>query len=133
VEELVPAKQDYKEIRPLKVKPSDLGTLAPLEDTEKREADDEIDELFTSPFSFQDFAPLVFHKIRHLCGINTSDYLKALKPNVFLANVMKNQKFSEGRSGSFFCFSPTNNSSSKPFLKASSRCLEEYCASIISI
>lgn len=56
-------------------------------------------------FKFIDYAPLVFMKLRELEGITPSDYLVSMEPNKFLVN-LGNQKFSEGRSGSFFVFSP---------------------------
>lgn len=56
-------------------------------------------------YTFQDYAPRVFDGIRRFSGISREQYLESLQPQVFLGN-LTNQKFSEGRSGSFFCFSP---------------------------
>eukprot|EP01097_Dermamoeba_algensis_P009958 TRINITY_DN7180_c0_g1_i1.p1 TRINITY_DN7180_c0_g1~~TRINITY_DN7180_c0_g1_i1.p1 ORF type:complete len:705 (-),score=151.69 TRINITY_DN7180_c0_g1_i1:190-2004(-) len=59
-------------------------------------------------YEFIDFSPALFRKIRRSSGFTTSDYLKSLEPEAFLAS-LDDQKFSEGRSGSFFCFSPDKN------------------------
>eukprot|EP01117_Protostelium_nocturnum_P017721 TRINITY_DN7267_c0_g1_i1.p1 TRINITY_DN7267_c0_g1~~TRINITY_DN7267_c0_g1_i1.p1 ORF type:complete len:714 (+),score=239.10 TRINITY_DN7267_c0_g1_i1:119-2260(+) len=55
--------------------------------------------------TFTDYAPLVFMKLRTNAGIDNHSYLEALEPGNFIRN-LKNQKFSDGRSGSFFVFSP---------------------------
>lgn len=73
-------------------------------------------------FRFIDYCPLVFQKLRAFDNISPSDYMvshsqffhpqltacgcqASIKPESFLQS-LDNQKFSEGRSGSFFCFSP---------------------------
>jgi len=56
-------------------------------------------------FRFIDYCPLVFQRLRALDSISPADYLASIQPETFLEN-LENQKFSEGRSGSFFCFSP---------------------------
>jgi len=61
-----------------------------------------------SQYVFADFAPQIFAGIRKLSGISKDDYLRSLNPQSFLGN-LDNQKFSEGKSGSFFCFSPDKN------------------------
>jgi 1-phosphatidylinositol-4-phosphate 5-kinase len=71
-------------------------------------------------YLFKDYAPIIFYRLRQLSGISTEQYLvkcglekslilqNALHAESFLGN-LKNQNFSEGKSGSFFCFSPDNN------------------------
>eukprot|EP01119_Soliformovum_irregulare_P015037 TRINITY_DN4184_c0_g1_i1.p1 TRINITY_DN4184_c0_g1~~TRINITY_DN4184_c0_g1_i1.p1 ORF type:complete len:627 (+),score=147.83 TRINITY_DN4184_c0_g1_i1:204-1883(+) len=56
-------------------------------------------------YSFTDYAPKVFAHLRELAGVSEEEYLDSLEPSRFLTE-MDNQKFSEGRSGSFFVFSP---------------------------
>eukprot|EP01102_Stenamoeba_stenopodia_P011095 TRINITY_DN3394_c0_g1_i1.p1 TRINITY_DN3394_c0_g1~~TRINITY_DN3394_c0_g1_i1.p1 ORF type:complete len:775 (-),score=152.04 TRINITY_DN3394_c0_g1_i1:402-2726(-) len=56
-------------------------------------------------FKFVDYAPSIFSRLRALSGISKQSYLESLDINMF-ANSLTNEKFSEGRSGSFFCFSP---------------------------
>lgn len=54
---------------------------------------------------FSDYAPKVFHKLRAMTGFSIESYSQCLDPILFLKK-LDNQKFSAGRSGSFFCFSP---------------------------
>jgi len=56
-------------------------------------------------FSFTDYAPSVFHQLRLQAGMDSKTYMSSLDPAVFLKN-FASQKFSAGKSGSFFCFSP---------------------------
>ncbi|KAK5581389.1 hypothetical protein RB653_001421 [Dictyostelium firmibasis] len=56
---------------------------------------------------FKDYCPNIFAKIRSLNNITPSDYLKSFDSSLFFEN-LSNQKFSEGKSGSFMCFSPDN-------------------------
>ncbi|KAN0014637.1 hypothetical protein ACTFIU_000955 [Dictyostelium citrinum] len=56
---------------------------------------------------FKDYCPNIFAKIRALNNITPSDYLKSFDSSLFFEN-LSNQKFSEGKSGSFMCFSPDN-------------------------
>jgi len=56
-------------------------------------------------YMFKDHSPIIFYRLRKLAGISSEQYLTALHPESFLGN-LKNQNFSEGKSGSFFCFSP---------------------------
>ena len=51
-------------------------------------------------FEFVDYAPYVFHKMRHYDGILPRAYLKSLLQS---DEILSSLKFSEGRSGSFFC------------------------------
>eukprot|EP01126_Amoeba_proteus_P060919 TRINITY_DN8120_c0_g1_i12.p1 TRINITY_DN8120_c0_g1~~TRINITY_DN8120_c0_g1_i12.p1 ORF type:complete len:244 (-),score=35.32 TRINITY_DN8120_c0_g1_i12:273-1004(-) len=63
-------------------------------------------EFFSSnSFTFYDMSPRVFEKIRYLSGVNPKEYRKSLHPYTFL-KFLDNQKFTDGRSGSYFCFSP---------------------------
>jgi len=59
-------------------------------------------------YLFKDYAPVIFYRLRQLGGISNEQYLNALHAESFLGN-LKNQNFSEGKSGSFFCFSPDKN------------------------
>jgi len=77
-------------------------------------------------FKFIDYAPSIFSRLRSLSGISKKSYQvllssvatyfseplsdiisfqESLDINMF-ASSLTNEKFSEGRSGSFFCFSP---------------------------
>jgi len=56
-------------------------------------------------YTFMDYAPLIFNELRKQDGISKEDYLSSFDPEKFL-NQLENQKWSEGKSGSFFCFSP---------------------------
>lgn len=56
-------------------------------------------------YRFVDYCPYVFQKLRAQAGITPEAYMASIQPELFLKS-LSNQKFSEGRSGSFFCFSP---------------------------
>jgi len=56
-------------------------------------------------YIFMDYAAEIFERLRQLQNISREQYLQGLDPEQILAN-LKNQKFSEGRSGSFFIISP---------------------------
>ncbi|PRP83793.1 hypothetical protein PROFUN_08991 [Planoprotostelium fungivorum] len=58
--------------------------------------------------TFTDYAPLVFMRMRQTAGVDNETYVEALEPRNFIEN-LGNQKFSDGRSGSFFVFSPCKN------------------------
>eukprot|EP01126_Amoeba_proteus_P033291 TRINITY_DN3266_c0_g1_i5.p1 TRINITY_DN3266_c0_g1~~TRINITY_DN3266_c0_g1_i5.p1 ORF type:complete len:533 (-),score=95.29 TRINITY_DN3266_c0_g1_i5:22-1620(-) len=63
-------------------------------------------ETFTSSsFAFYDISPRAFERIRALSGVNTDQYCQSLHPHRFLKHI-NDQKFTDGRSGSYFCFSP---------------------------
>jgi len=53
---------------------------------------------------FIDYSPQVFAKIRELSGISEESYIASLDPAGFLTGE-NNMKVSDGKSGSFFCFS----------------------------
>lgn len=57
---------------------------------------------------FTDFSAVLFEELRQLNGISAAAYQHCLHPDRFLAS-LDTQKFSEGKSGSFFCFSPDKN------------------------
>lgn len=59
-------------------------------------------------YEFVDYAPYVFARLRAQAGISPEDYMEAMRPSHFLGTVLQDQlqKFSEGRSDSFFIFSP---------------------------
>jgi len=59
-------------------------------------------------YLFKDVSPRVFAAMRQLSGISKEAYLNALHPENFLSS-LKSQQFSDGKSGSFFCFSPDKN------------------------
>eukprot|EP01121_Diplochlamys_sp_Union-15-3_P019861 TRINITY_DN7587_c0_g1_i1.p1 TRINITY_DN7587_c0_g1~~TRINITY_DN7587_c0_g1_i1.p1 ORF type:complete len:692 (-),score=84.07 TRINITY_DN7587_c0_g1_i1:5-2080(-) len=63
-------------------------------------------DVFASPFIFLDYAPTVFRGIRLMSGVTDFAYKRSLKPSAFMNSLMSTQKFSDGRSGSFFCLSP---------------------------
>jgi hypothetical protein len=88
-------------------------------------------EIFVSKFQFVEVAPKAFFNIRLASGIEPADFYVrfshffplptlsrelnllllmptqySLNPIEFIRQVLQNQKFSDGRSGSFFCFSP---------------------------
>lgn len=56
-------------------------------------------------FRFHDYAPLVFFKLRELDGLSQESYLSSIYPQRFLSR-MSSLRWSEGRSGGFFVFSP---------------------------
>eukprot|EP01103_Thecamoeba_quadrilineata_P000489 TRINITY_DN10421_c0_g1_i1.p1 TRINITY_DN10421_c0_g1~~TRINITY_DN10421_c0_g1_i1.p1 ORF type:complete len:740 (+),score=85.71 TRINITY_DN10421_c0_g1_i1:162-2222(+) len=75
-----------------------------------------------SNYAFKDYGPLVFHKIRILYNISINDYLDSLNPEKFFSqNTL--QKFSDGRSGSFFCFTPDKKFLLKTLTRSESRTL----------
>jgi len=58
-------------------------------------------------FQFIDYAPLVFASIRELSGISNESYGVSMHPAAFLGRLSDQlAKFSDGRSNSFFIFSP---------------------------
>eukprot|EP00027_Filamoeba_sp_ATCC50430_P004402 CAMPEP_0168550528 /NCGR_PEP_ID=MMETSP0413-20121227/5692_1 /TAXON_ID=136452 /ORGANISM="Filamoeba nolandi, Strain NC-AS-23-1" /LENGTH=524 /DNA_ID=CAMNT_0008581003 /DNA_START=524 /DNA_END=2098 /DNA_ORIENTATION=+ len=57
---------------------------------------------------FTDFSAVLFEELRQLNGISATAYQHCLHPERFLSS-LDTQKFSEGKSGSFFCFSPDKN------------------------
>eukprot|EP00026_Physarum_polycephalum_P003879 Phypoly_transcript_03895.p1 GENE.Phypoly_transcript_03895~~Phypoly_transcript_03895.p1 ORF type:complete len:624 (+),score=54.89 Phypoly_transcript_03895:95-1966(+) len=61
-------------------------------------------EKVAADFRFFDYQPTVFAKFRSLDGISSPDYLRSLNVQTFLEGA--NLKVSDGKSGSFFCFSP---------------------------
>uniref|UniRef100_A0A6B2L6A1 PIPK domain-containing protein n=1 Tax=Arcella intermedia TaxID=1963864 RepID=A0A6B2L6A1_9EUKA len=64
------------------------------------------DLMFGTQIQFCSLAPKPFLNICKSSGFST-DYLnEILQPSKFLQDALKNQKFSEGKSGSFFVFSP---------------------------
>jgi 1-phosphatidylinositol-4-phosphate 5-kinase len=67
------------------------------------------DEDLDTPLSytFNDFHPTIFAKLRELRGITKEFYLHSLSLRAFIGNL--SDHFSEGKSGSFFCFSPDGN------------------------
>ncbi|GAM18281.1 hypothetical protein SAMD00019534_014560, partial [Acytostelium subglobosum LB1] len=56
---------------------------------------------------FKDYTPKTFAAIRSLQGITPEEYLRSFNAETFF-DVLSNQKFSEGKSGSFMCFTPDN-------------------------
>lgn len=84
---------DFEHVAKLDLSPENLEIL-------------DVPDLFTSPFSFQDFAPHVFHNIRVRFGFKSEEYYNSLAPGPFLTAVLENAGFSSGRSGAFMCFSP---------------------------
>jgi hypothetical protein len=56
-------------------------------------------------FKFLDYAPRAMNSVRVNSGISTDSYLDELEPSHFLAKLLDGN-VSEGRSGSFFVFSP---------------------------
>ncbi|KAL6077846.1 PIPK domain-containing protein, variant 3 [Balamuthia mandrillaris] len=75
------------------------------EDIELRQMEEQQKSQLLTNFRFVDYSPLVFQELRRLDGITPQHYMNSLDPETFLAS-LDSQKFSEGRSGSFFCFSP---------------------------
>lgn len=58
-------------------------------------------------YEFIDYAPYVFSRMRAQSGISAQDYMEAMHPTSFIGSLSDQlQKFSEGRSNSFFIFSP---------------------------
>ncbi|EFA86763.1 G-protein-coupled receptor family protein [Heterostelium album PN500] len=69
-------------------------------------------ELSSTPHSnvlkkhkFKDYSPAIFAKIRQLQGISNEQFLESFNCHKFF-DKLSNQKFSEGKSGSFMCFTP---------------------------
>ena len=56
----------------------------------------------------------------------------ALSPESFLGN-LQNQKFSEGRSGAFFCFSPNKNFILKTISHSEANVLKEILPSYYQV
>jgi hypothetical protein len=56
-------------------------------------------------YRFCEYAPKVFHAVRGMCDVDEDQFKAAFDAQRFFANPA-NLKFSEGRSGSFFGFSP---------------------------
>ena len=54
---------------------------------------------------FTEYAPKAFQRLREIFGIRNEDLLNSLDVDRILEH-FNNQKFSEGRSGSFFTFTP---------------------------
>eukprot|EP00118_Oscarella_pearsei_P016650 m.160912 g.160912 ORF g.160912 m.160912 type:complete len:729 (+) comp38791_c0_seq12:54-2240(+) len=59
----------------------------------------------THVFEFRDFAPNAFHRLRSLQGIQWSDYARSFQDLDKLEDRELLEKFTDGRSGSFFYFS----------------------------
>ena len=59
---------------------------------------------FNRLFSFRSFAAEVFMDLRKQKGVSNENYLASLDPDAVMATF--SDKYSEGRSGSFFVFSP---------------------------
>jgi len=64
------------------------------------------DLILGTSMRFHALAPKVFLNICKLCHFTPKYLFDSLHPSEFLRDAMKNQKFSEGKSGSFFVFSP---------------------------
>lgn len=79
----------------------------------------------TGAFTFEDTYPDIFHNIRSLSGISSDDYYSMLNPEEFLNNEY-NQKFSDGKSGSFFCFSSNKRLIVKTIPKHEADCLKRF-------
>jgi hypothetical protein len=71
-------------------------------------AGDEVTEGQAQAFQFVDYSPLVFAHIRELSNVSMDDYRESMNVNQFLGKITNDQlaKFSDGRSDSFFIFSP---------------------------
>eukprot|EP00026_Physarum_polycephalum_P003512 Phypoly_transcript_03525.p1 GENE.Phypoly_transcript_03525~~Phypoly_transcript_03525.p1 ORF type:complete len:593 (+),score=54.51 Phypoly_transcript_03525:31-1779(+) len=71
-------------------------------------ANDEITEGQAQAFQFVDYSPLVFAHIRELSSVSMESYKESMNVNQFLGKIANDQlaKFSDGRSDSFFIFSP---------------------------
>jgi hypothetical protein len=99
---LIPlTENDFKQIEILKLIPSQLEKATGDAEELTRSLG-----LFAAAFIFRTMAPRVFYNLRVLAGITEKRYYDALNPVTFLANAAETVKTSEGRSGSFFCFSP---------------------------
>lgn len=92
---------DFKHIETLKLLPSQLEKA-----TGENESLTRTLGLFSSSFIFRTMAPRVFYNLRVVAGVSERRYYDAMNPAVFLANAAETVRTSEGRSGSFFCFSP---------------------------
>eukprot|EP01126_Amoeba_proteus_P007484 TRINITY_DN12698_c0_g1_i2.p1 TRINITY_DN12698_c0_g1~~TRINITY_DN12698_c0_g1_i2.p1 ORF type:complete len:379 (-),score=51.33 TRINITY_DN12698_c0_g1_i2:9-1145(-) len=91
-------KQDCTEIRHFIFQASDLDfeTNESLKNgTQDGTSDRDPEHLFTSTsFSFYDFSPRAFERIRLLSGVNPDQYRKSLHPYKFLQHI-NNQKFTD--------------------------------------
>jgi hypothetical protein len=76
----------------------------------------------TVSFIFTDYAPKVFNAIRIMNQISVDEYLSSLDPVRFMVS-LSDHKFSEGRSGSFFVFSPDKKFIIKTVTKAEAELL----------
>lgn len=92
---------DFKQVELLKLLPSQLEKATGENEQLTRSLG-----LFASSFIFRTLSPRVFHNLRVLAGVTERRYYDALNPVVFLAQAADTIRSSEGRSGSFFCFSP---------------------------
>eukprot|EP01132_Coremiostelium_polycephalum_P004756 gene4756-5935_t len=57
------------------------------------------------PHRFKEYTPHIYASIKQSQSIEPLDYLKSFDSQTFFDN-LSNQKFSEGKSGSFMCFTP---------------------------
>jgi len=63
-------------------------------------------DLLPEKFNIVALAPKLFSSLREASNFNDDYFYNQLDPVLFLAAAMQNQKFSEGRSGAFFVYSP---------------------------
>eukprot|EP01101_Sappina_pedata_P006844 TRINITY_DN3505_c0_g1_i1.p1 TRINITY_DN3505_c0_g1~~TRINITY_DN3505_c0_g1_i1.p1 ORF type:complete len:573 (+),score=196.61 TRINITY_DN3505_c0_g1_i1:55-1773(+) len=61
-----------------------------------------------TPYEIYEIAPSIFQRIRTISKISDQDFMISIDAEKVLASLEK-QKFSEGKSGSFFCFTPDNS------------------------
>jgi len=64
------------------------------------------DSMIGSTLHIKALGPKVFINICKISGFSPNYFYETLLPTEFLQDAMKNQKFSDGKSGSFFVFSP---------------------------
>jgi len=80
-------------------------------------------------FRFFDYHPTVFAKFRSLDGISSPEYLRSLNVHNFMQGA--NLKVSDGRSGSFFCFSADRKFILKTILPQEAKFLSKILPSLL--
>jgi len=80
-------------------------------------------------YTFVDYFPDTFAKIRELSGISSLDYLKSLDVKAFFHEL--NLKVSDGKSGSFFCFSPDRKFIVKTIFRREAKLLESILPDLL--
>jgi len=93
-----------------------------------KEHKDEPTALNEDDFRFFDYHPSAFAKFRSLDGISAPEYLRSLDVHNFMSGT--SLKISDGKSGSFFCFSPDKKFIIKTLFPDEAKFLHEITPSL---